>query len=76
MHVLKATSILLKHISMNNYRIDMGNITRVIKSHVTHSFASFTLHDAFSIVQSDHLWKHFTRTISFLNYNGIDHGML
>ena len=23
---------------MNNYRIDMGNITRVIKSHMTNSF--------------------------------------
>ena len=63
----------------------MGDITRVIKSHVTHSCSSFILHDAFSIVQPDHLWKKIferAREISIIsnmklkNYKFIDHGML
>ena len=50
---------------MNNYRINMGNITRVIKCHITNSCSSFTQHDDFSIVQPELLWKHFIRTFQY-----------
>ena len=36
-HVFKTTSIVLKDILMNNYRIDIGNITSVVKSHTTNA---------------------------------------
>ena len=72
---------------MNNYQIDMGDITRVRKSHVTnyihvHFSPNMMLLASFNLIIYGKKIFERAREISiisnmkFLNYNVSDHGML